>query len=142
MLSAIATGISFCAHSGPVRRVLIRGFAFGFGAAGFQALLPSLVRDRLHGTEITYGLCLAAFGAGSIFAALWVGQARRRWGSDRVVTTVSLIFAAALLPAALTTSLPPTMITAFVAGGAWVSTRSEEQPYGPPTPMRNHYEVL
>ena len=122
MLSAIATGISFCAHSGPVRRVLIRGFAFGFGAAGFQALLPSLVRDRLHGTEITYGLCLAAFGAGSIFAALWVGQARRRWGSDRVVTTASLIFAAAMLPVALTTSLPPTMIAAFVAGGAWVST--------------------
>src|SRR3546814_12161794 len=71
----------------------------------FQALLPSLVRDRLHGTEITYGLCLAAFGAGSIFAALWVGQARRRWGSDRVVTTASLIFAAAMLPVALTTSL-------------------------------------
>src|SRR3546814_12982310 len=90
MLSAIATGISFCAHSGPVRRVLIRGFAFGFGAAGFQALLPSLVRDRLHGTEITYDLSLAPFGAGSIFAASWVGQARRRWGSARVVPTASL----------------------------------------------------
>ncbi len=122
MLTAIAAGISFCAHSNPVRRVLIRGFAFGFGAAGFQALLPSLVRDRLHGTEITYGLCLAAFGAGSIFAALWVGSARRRWGSDRVVTTASLIFAAAMLPVALTTSLPALMTAAFVAGGAWVST--------------------
>src|SRR3546814_6396394 len=27
-----------------------------------------------------------------------------------------------MLPVALTTSLPPTMIAAFVAGGAWVST--------------------
>ena len=122
MLSAIAAGLHFCAHSDPVRRVLVRGFAFGFGAAGFQALLPSLVRDRLAGTEIVYGLCLAAFGAGSIFAALWVGAARRRWGSDRVVTAASLVFAAAMLPVALTTSLPALMVAAFVAGGAWVST--------------------
>ncbi len=122
MLTAIAAGISFCAHSDPVRRVLTRGFAFGFGAAGFQALLPSLVRDRLHGTEVIYGLCLAAFGAGSIFGALLVSSARRRWGSDRVVTTASLIFAAAMLPVALTASLPWVIVAAFVAGGAWVST--------------------
>lgn len=121
MLTAIAAGIRFCAHSDPVRRVLIRGFAFGFGAAGFQALLPSLVRDRLHGTEIIYGLCLAAFGAGSIFGALCVGAARHRWGSDRVVTAASLIFAAAMLPVALTTSLGWAVVAAFVAGGAWVS---------------------
>ncbi|MGR4891205.1 MFS transporter [Sphingopyxis sp. LARHCG72] len=121
MLTAIAVGIRFCAHSDPVRRVLIRGFAFGFGAAGFQALLPSLVRDRLHGTEITYGLCLAAFGAGSIFGALLVSSARHRWGSDRVVTAASLIFAAAMLPVALTASLAWAVVAAFVAGGAWVS---------------------
>ena len=121
MLTAIAAGIRFCAHSNPVRRVLIRGFAFGFGAAGFQALLPSLVRDRLHGTEVIYGLCLAAFGAGSIFGALLVSSARHRWGSDRVVTAASLIFAAAMLPVTLTASLPWTIVAAFVAGGAWVS---------------------
>ena len=121
MLTAIAAGIRFCAQSDPVRRVLIRGFAFGFGAAGFQALLPSLVRDRLHGTEVIYGLCLAAFGAGSIFGALLVSSARHRWGSDRVVTAASLIFAAAMLPVALTASLPWTIVAAFVAGGAWVS---------------------
>ena len=122
MLTAIAAGIRFCAQSDPVRRVLIRGFAFGFGAAGFQALLPSLVRDRLHGTEVIYGLCLAAFGAGSIFGALLVSSARHRWGSDRVVTAASLIFAAAMLPVALTTSLQWVIVAAFVAGGAWVST--------------------
>lgn len=122
MLTAIAIGIRFCAQSDPVRRVLIRGFAFGFGATGFQALLPSLVRDRLHGTEVIYGLCLAAFGAGSIFGALWVSAARHRWGSDRVVTAASLIFAGAMLPVALTASLPATLIAAFIAGGAWVST--------------------
>lgn len=122
MLRAIAKGIRFCASSDPVRRVLVRGFAFGFGAAGFQALLPSLVRDQLNGAEITYGLSLAAFGAGSIFAALWVGHARRRWGSDRIVTVAALIFASAMVPVALASSLPSVMAAAFIAGGAWVST--------------------
>lgn len=122
MLGAIAQGVRFCAESSPVRRVLTRGFAFGLGGAAFSALLPSLVRDRLAGTEIIYGLCLAAFGAGSIFAALWVGRARARWGSDRVVSAAALAFAAALLPAALGRSLPPVMFGAFVAGAAWVAT--------------------
>src|SRR3546814_78867 len=91
MLSAIATGIRFCAQSDPLRRILVRGFTFGLGAAGFQALLPSVVRDQLAGTAIVYGLCLGGFGAGSIFAALWIGKARHRWGSDRLVGASSLV---------------------------------------------------
>lgn len=122
MFTAIADGIRFCAGSDPVRRVLVRGFAFGVGAVGFQALLPSLVRERLNGSEITYGLCLGAFGAGSIFAALWVGGARRRWGADHVVTAAGLVYAAALLTVALAQDLPTLVAVAFIAGMAWVST--------------------
>ncbi|WP_432770241.1 MFS transporter [Sphingopyxis sp.] len=122
MLGAIATGIGFCMASRPVRRILARGFAFGLGAAGFQALLPSLVRDRLHGSEITYGLCLGAFGLGSIFCALWIGAARRRWGSDRVLGIAATTFAAMMVPVALTQNLLVVLAAAFVAGGAWVST--------------------
>lgn len=122
MLAAIAVGIRFCASSSPLRRVLTRGFVFGLGAAGFQALLPSLVRGRLHGTETIYGLCLGAFGAGSIFAALWISSVRRKWGSDRVISVAGLVFAAALLPIALTVNLPIFLGAAFVGGAAWVST--------------------
>lgn len=121
MLSAIATGLRFCMQSSPVRRVLFRGFAFGIGAIGFQALLPSLVRDRLTGTETTYGLCLGAFGMGSIFAAMWVGRLRRRWGSDRIINLATLLFAAAMLPVAMTVSLPAVLAAGFLAGCAWVS---------------------
>lgn len=122
MLPAIATGIRFCAGSSPVRRVLVRGLAFGLGAAGYQALLPSLVRDQLHGSEITYGLCLGAFGIGSIFVALWVGAARRRWGSEMVLGVSALAFSAAMIPVALVHSLLPVLAATFVAGGAWVAT--------------------
>lgn len=122
MLAAIGTGIRFCVQSNPVRRILIRGFAFGLAAIAFQALLPALVRDRLHGTETVYGLCLATFGAGSILAALWVGGLRRRWGSDRIVSTSALVFAAALVPMTFVASVPAVMVSTFVAGIAWVST--------------------
>ena len=122
MLSAIATGIRFCAQSDPLRRILVRGFTFGLGAAGFQALLPSVVRDQLAGTAIVYGLCLGGFGAGSIFAALWIGKARHRWGSDKLVGASSLVFAAAMAAIAPAHSLPPVIAAAFVAGICWVST--------------------
>ncbi|MFY8193501.1 MAG: MFS transporter, partial [Novosphingobium sp.] len=45
MLAAIGRGIRFCASSSPIRKVLLRGFAIGFGAAGLQALMPSIARD-------------------------------------------------------------------------------------------------
>lgn len=122
MLAAIATGLRFCAQSSPLRRILAHGFAFGFGAAGFQALLPSIVRDQLKGTEIVYGLCLGAFGIGSILCALWVGAARRRWGSEAVVNVATLLFAAAMVPMALTSHVEAAIAAAFVGGAAWVGT--------------------
>ena len=122
MLAAIGTGIRFCVQSNPVRRILTRGFSFGLAAIAFQALLPALVRDRLHGTETVYGLCLATFGAGSILAALGIGDLRRRWGSDRIVSASAIIFAAGLAPMAFVPSVPVVMTSTFVAGLAWVST--------------------
>ncbi|MFO1255025.1 MAG: MFS transporter [Sphingomonadaceae bacterium] len=122
MLTSIAVGLRFCAGSSPVRRVLLRGVLFGFGAAGYSALLPVLVRSRLHGTEIDYGLLLGAFGLGSILTALWVAPARRRFGSEAVVSVSTLVFALAMFPVARAASLVPMMLAALVAGGGWVAT--------------------
>ena len=122
MLASIMTGLRFCAGSDPVRRVLARGLLFGFGAAGVQGLLPLLVRHRLHGGEVQYGLVLGAFGIGSIVTALWIARARRRWGSEAVVNAASLAFALAVVPMAFTHSFPLALICLLVAGGGWVAT--------------------
>lgn len=122
MLSAITTGIRFCRQSGPLRRILLRGFSFGLGAACFQALLPSVVRDGLGGGELSFGLCLAAFGIGSIGAALKVAALRERYGNDRVVTVAATIFGLSLIPYALAHHISTVMLAAFVAGAAWVCT--------------------
>ena len=122
MLASISTGIRFCRSSSPVRRVLVRGFAFGFGGVGFLALLPVVVRSQMHGTELDYGLLLGAFGLGSILTALWVAPLRRQFGSETVVGAATLLFAAALIPIAAANSLAPALAAALVAGGSWVAT--------------------
>lgn len=122
MFAAIRTGIAFCAGSSPVRRILLRGMTFGLGAAGFHALLPVVVRERIHGSEVDYGLLLGAFGVGSILTALWIAPARRRLGSEAVVSIAALVFAAMMLPIANAATLPPMLASALVAGGAWVAT--------------------
>ena len=121
MFPAIAEGLRFCAGSRPIRRVLLRGLVLGFGVAGYQALLPSVARHRLHGDEIAFGLMLGLFGIGSIVAALFIGQARRRWGTEAVLTVATLgyVVAQSMLAEAhsLLTALPATLI----AGAAWVA---------------------
>lgn len=120
ILASIRAGIGFCASSRPIRKVLLRGFMIGTGAAGFQALMPSVVRDMLHGTELQFGLMLGSFGVGSILTALGVSKARRRFGSETVVTTATLVFITALMLLSTVTALPTAMVAALLGGCGWV----------------------
>ena len=121
MLPSIRDGLVFCFTSAPVRRVLLRGFCIGLGVAGYQALIPAVVRDRLHGGELGYGMLLASFGLGSIVAALLVAPSRRRWGTERVVGFGALSYAVtlALLPGA--SAVAAALPIAFIAGTGWVT---------------------
>jgi len=121
MLPAIITGLRFCAGSPPIRRVLMRGLFLGFGVAGYQALIPAVVRGHLHGTQIDFGLMLCAFGIGSILAALFMSKARRRFGSEAVLTAGTLAFALAQMDLAWADHIIETLPAAFIAGGGWVS---------------------
>ncbi len=121
MLPAIAAGFNFCAHSSPIRRVLLRGLALGFGVAGYQALLPAVVRSQLNGSEIEFGLNLGLFGIGSILTALVISPARRRWGTENVLTMATLGFVGALVMLANARTMGAALPAAFIGGGAWVA---------------------
>ncbi len=121
MLPAIAAGVHFCASSSPIRRILLRGCAMGFGVAGYQALVPAVVRGPLHGSEIDYGVLLGLFGIGSIAAALVIGWARRRMSSELVITVACLAFVAAQLVLANAHSLAAAAPATFIAGAGWVT---------------------
>jgi MFS family permease len=121
MLPSIRDGLVFCFHSAPVRKVLMRGFSLGLGIAGYQALLPAVVHDQLHGGEFAYGVLLGAFGLGSIVAAMVVAPARRRWGTEAVVATSTLSYVVALLVLPLLGGVGPALPIAFIAGTGWAS---------------------
>jgi MFS family permease len=121
MLPSIATGLRYCAGSSPIRRVLARGAAMGFGVAGYQALVPAVVRGQLHGSEIAYGLLLGLFGIGSIGAALIIGPARRRLGTETVITIATLAYVVAQVVLANAHSLASAAPATFIAGAGWVA---------------------
>lgn len=121
ILPAIGVGIRFCASSSPIRRVLLRGLVFGFGVAGYQALVPAVVSERLHGDELDFGLMLGLFGVGSILAALVIGPARRRWGIEAVLAAGTLAFVAAQSILAEAHSVLQALPATLIAGAAWVS---------------------
>lgn len=119
---AMAEGIRFCMGSGPIMRVLLRAGLFGFGAAGFQALLPVMVRGPIHGDQISYGLVVGAFGLGSVSAALFVSRLRRRIGSENVVGLATLVFVAGQVILSEVHAAGPAMLAALIAGAGWVAT--------------------
>ncbi len=119
MLAAIGRGLRFCAGSTPIRKVLARGLSMGIGAAGLQALVPSIARDMLGGSEFDYGLMLGGFGIGSIVTAIWVAKIRRRFGSEAVVTTAAVIFIVALMLMASANSIALAISASFLGGMGW-----------------------
>lgn len=121
IMPAVITGFRYCFGSLPIRRILMRGSAIGFGVAGYQALVPVVVRGQLHGNEIDYGLLLGMFGVGSIAAALVIGWARRRLGTEGVVTVATLAFAVAQVVLANAHSLSSAASATFIAGAGWVT---------------------
>ena len=122
MLRSIMVGINFCARSGPIRRVLLRGAAFGFGAIGCQALMPGIARDQLHSSAVGYGVMLGAFGIGSITTALFIGSLRRRHGAEWVVTWATTAFLAGQLLLAQAHGLGLAIAAMLLAGGGFVAT--------------------
>ncbi|MDE2562193.1 MAG: MFS transporter [Sphingomonadales bacterium] len=122
MLASILTGVRFCMRSSPLRRVLLRGFAFGFASVAFQAMMPAVAHDRMHGTEIDYGLMLGAFGIGSIQAALWIGTLRRRFGQEVAVLLGTVCFIGGQVLLAGAQALPLALAASLLAGTGWVAT--------------------
>ncbi len=121
MLPAIGAALRFCAGSSPVRRVLLRGFAFGSGAMGYQALIPLVVREQIGGGEFDLGLVLGAFGVGSVLTAIWIAPLRRRFGPEAAVSGAMLASAAALALLGLSHGVPMAVAASLLAGAGQVA---------------------
>jgi predicted MFS family arabinose efflux permease len=122
LLPAIGAALSFAVTSSPVRRVLLRAIAFGFGAISFQALLPLVAKDQIRGDAIDFGLMFGAFGVGSVLTAIWIAKARRRFGTEATVSTAMALTAAALVALAYAQTLGWALAAGLACGSGYVAT--------------------
>lgn len=118
---AIGVGLKFCMGSSPIRRLLARGLFLGFGIAGYQALLPAVVRLQLGGDEMDFGIMLAVFGIGSIVAAPFISTIRQKFELERLLAGCVVIYLIAMSLLAEVHSILFAAPGAFLAGIAWVA---------------------
>lgn len=79
----LAEGVRYAWGTRPIRNLLVLlAVCAGLGFQ-FNVLLPVYTRDVLHAGPREYGLLLAAFGAGSLLAAVRMTQPHDRWGLRR-----------------------------------------------------------
>lgn len=120
MLPAVGVGIRYCATNGPLRRLLIRGFALGFSLAAYQSLLPAVVSDNIGGDELDFGLMLGLFGIGSIISAPFTGTIRRKIGLEGILALGAAMFVVSMSLVAEVHDIRYALPAAFVSGMAWV----------------------
>lgn len=120
ILPAVGAGIRYCAGSQPLRRILARGLSLGFSVAAYQALLPTIISDQLHGDEFQFGLMLGMFGIGSIVAAPFVGPLRRKLKLEGILLLGSVMFVFVLSLLAEVQVVWFALPAAFVGGIGWV----------------------
>ena len=117
---AIGAGVRYVAMSPNIRSVLLRSFLFGIGASSLMALLPIVVKVRMAGGPLTFGLLLGAFGIGAVAGALANKRVRERLSTEGVVRIASVAMAVAIAIVAVSNYMIVSVPTLVVAGAAWV----------------------
>lgn len=121
ILPAIAVGLRYCLASSPIRRLLVRGLFLGFGFTAYQALMPVMVRVRMGGREIDYGLMLAVFGIGSIVVTPFLGNIRKWLALEGLLACSAGLYVLAMSVLAEVHAVIYAAPVAFLAGMAWVT---------------------
>lgn len=117
---AIGAGVRYVAMSPHIRSVLLRSFLFGIGASSLMALLPIVVKVRMAGGPMTFGLLLGAFGIGAVAGALANKHVRERLSTEGIVRIASVAMAVAIAIVAVSDYMIVSVPTLVVAGAAWV----------------------
>ena len=119
-VGALRAGIRYARHTPQMNAVLVRLGLFVLPASALWALLPLIARVELGTDAAGYGWILAAFGAGAVTGALTLGRLRQRLSLDRIATTGTLFFGAAMVGIALVRNWPLFLVLSWIAGIGWL----------------------
>ncbi|WP_426489912.1 MFS transporter [Hymenobacter sp. 102] len=117
---ALRTGLRYVQYSPAIYAVLVRTFAFAFGASAMWALLSVVAARRLHLSSGSYGVLLSWLGAGAITGAFLMGRAGKRLTYDQRVLLGSAMFIGTNLGLALMPTEVGLFPVMFLSGVAWL----------------------
>jgi MFS family permease len=119
-IGALRAGLRYVQYSPAIYGVLVRTFAFSFGAAAMWGLVSVVVARKLHLSSGHYGVMLSWLGAGAITGALLMGRAGSRLNFNQRVLLGVLAFVGTNTALALVTQIYLLYAVMYVSGIAWL----------------------
>jgi MFS family permease len=120
----ILSALRFARHSQTVLAQLVRTVAYSAAGSALWALLPVIGQRQLGLGAAGFGLLMGCLGAGAVLAGLAIGRMRLRLGLERLVSVGCVVFALAMVVAALSHTRWLTYGALVAGGGAWMSVMS------------------
>ncbi len=117
-------GLRYARHSELILAQLVRTAAYGAAGSALWALLPAIGAQRLGLGAAGFGLLMGCLGTGAVAAGLVLGRVRQHLGLERLVALAGVVFAVAMLIAALSRWALPVYLALVLAGAAWMSVMS------------------
>ena len=118
------SGLRFAWHSRMILAQLVRVMAFSAAGSALWALLPVIAQRQLGTGAQGFGLLMGCLGTGAVAVGLVLGRLRARFGMEIIVGIGGVVFAAAMLVAALTRTAWLVYLSMLFAGAAWMSAMS------------------
>ena len=119
-IGALRAGLRYVQYSPAIYGVLMRTFAFSFGAAAMWGLVPVVVARKLHLSSGHYGVMLSWLGAGAVTGAFLMGRAGSRLNLNQRVLLGVLAFGGTNLALALVSQIYLLYAVMFFSGIAWL----------------------
>jgi MFS family permease len=120
----MASGLRFAWHSPAVFAQLVRTVAYAAAGSALWALLPAIAAQRLGMGAAGFGFLMGCMGTGAVAAGFLIGRWRVRYGLERLVAGGCIVFALAMLAAALLAWRWGVYAALFAAGAAWMAVMS------------------
>jgi MFS family permease len=117
---ALRAGLRYVQYSPAIYGVLVRTFAFSFGAAAMWALLSVVIARKLLLSSGSYGVMLSWLGAGAVTGAFLMGRAGGRLNFNQRVLLGVLAFVGTNLCLGLVTQIYVLYAVMFLSGIAWL----------------------
>ncbi|MBK6714191.1 MAG: MFS transporter [Burkholderiales bacterium] len=117
-------GLRYARHSQTILAQLLRTAAYAAAGSALWALLPAIGAQRLGTGAEGFGLMMGCMGGGAVAAGLVIGRMRGALGLERLVAWACVVFAAAMVLAALSRWVLPVYAALVAAGAAWMSVMS------------------